>query len=395
MNKIHITVLIEFFYPIIGGLQKQCLEVCARLTDKDCSFTVLTPKLTMSAPATEMIRGIQIRRFGPIGYSFWAKFLRGIKIFFHLLMEERRTQLLHIWGVSKLILPGIIASKLLKKPLLLQPGGADLLAQYSAFSGDRRPPWMLKIKNFFQTLAIRHISFFIALSKEIEDQFLSLGVQANQVVRLPNTVDRKLFLPTDPNRISALRKKLNLPDSLLLMVVGKLAQRKGLPLLLQTFQELKNKYADLKLILVGSGEGRLNSCEEELREIIRSNAIENEVIITGDIIDVHEFLQAADIFILPSEQEGMSLALLEAMSVGLPCISTSVGAAPELIRPGVDGQLIPPSDPSALTSAITLLLENPSLRKRMGHAASKRMDLFSFDAVLPRFMKLYRTLISK
>lgn len=392
MKKIHITILTEFFYPSVGGLQKQCLDICSALESEYLSFTVLTPQLQSSAPLHEIIQGVEVRRLGPVGYSMVAKVLRATRIFALLSRFERHTDLVHVWGVSKLILPSIAFGKIFRKPVILQAGGADLLANYSAFSQDDRSPTQLKIKKIFQKMIIRQVPWFIALSQEIQEQLFSLGIEMHRIFRLPNTVDRKRFLPISTDAVPALRKKLRLPPGILIMVVGKLAQRKGLELMLQTFCSLREHDPKLRLIFVGSGHGRINSCEEKLRSMIRSLHAHHDVIITGDVENVHEFLQAADLFVLPSEQEGMSRALLEAMAAGLPCIATSVGAATEVIRDEIHGLLIPPSNAQALSSALTRLIGDPDLRQRLGRAASARMDAFSIKAVMPQFRKLYQDL---
>jgi len=104
----------------------------------------------------------------------------------------------------------------------------------------------------------------------------------------------------------------------------------------------------------------------------------------------NELLAAADIFVLPSYNESLPISLLEAMSWGVPVISTTVGGIPELIRDGTDGFLIEAADVPALTRALAELADDADLRERMGSAGRSQVaESFSREAVLPRLEQLY------
>jgi glycosyltransferase involved in cell wall biosynthesis len=99
--------------------------------------------------------------------------------------------------------------------------------------------------------------------------------------------------------------------------------------------------------------------------------------------DIREYYRASDIFVLPSHGEGMSNALLEAMACGLAVVATRVGAAPEMIVDGIDGLLVEPGDRLGLRGALCAVVQDPGLRKRIGHAAASTVrDRYAIETVV-------------
>jgi glycosyltransferase involved in cell wall biosynthesis len=96
----------------------------------------------------------------------------------------------------------------------------------------------------------------------------------------------------------------------------------------------------------------------------------------GQRDDVLQLLAGADAFVLASLHEGLPVALMEATSVGLPIVASSVGGVPQTLEDGVDALLVPPGDPGSLVDAMKRLASDPELRHRLGHQAKLRSSLF-------------------
>jgi glycosyltransferase involved in cell wall biosynthesis len=121
----------------------------------------------------------------------------------------------------------------------------------------------------------------------------------------------------------------------------------------------------------------------------------NGVQFAGQVDDAGPYLQAADLFVLPSSTEGLSNAMLEAMSCALPVLATRVGGAPDVIEHNVHGRLIPPDDVDALQRGLETLLPDRTLRFRLGAAARKRiLSDFSLDSVAEQLSALYHRLLN-
>jgi glycosyltransferase involved in cell wall biosynthesis len=135
-------------------------------------------------------------------------------------------------------------------------------------------------------------------------------------------------------------------------------------------------------VIVGSAGGTFDACEAELREFIRMRALEREVTLTGEVENVPEYLQAADLFVFPSEYESFGLAIVEALACGLPAVVTRVGVAAEHVVDGESGVLVEPGDAAGLARGLAWLLDHPDRWAAMGEAARRGItEKYGLDVV--------------
>lgn len=211
----------------------------------------------------------------------------------------------------------------------------------------------------------RFVSHYIAVC-DSDARFLieKKRVPANKVTIIPNGVDLSRFANIRDARI-AIRKSLGFSEAdSVLILVARFHSGKGHRVLLEAMQLLLRSNLNAKLICLGEGTG-----ESELLEWCRTSGIADSVRFVGYQPNIPEWLAAADINVLPSFYEGFPLTILEAMASGVPTVASQVGGIPEAIQDGVNGLLVPPGDPRKLADALSLLLRDPSVRKRFGQAA--------------------------
>jgi glycosyltransferase involved in cell wall biosynthesis len=161
------------------------------------------------------------------------------------------------------------------------------------------------------------------------------------------------------------RRQLGLPPrGPIVLFVGRLVPVKGVRTLVEAAPPILASHRETSIVLVGTG---------PLREDLAARAVElgvrDRVIFLGYRTDVATCLAAADVFVLPSLNEGMGRALVEAMTMGKPVVASRVSGIPTLVRDGDNGLLVPPGDARALAQAIGSLLDDPGLRERLGKAA--------------------------
>jgi colanic acid/amylovoran biosynthesis glycosyltransferase len=174
-------------------------------------------------------------------------------------------------------------------------------------------------------------------------------------------VDVTRFTPED-------RSKAEAPFRIL--CVGRLVETKGQAVLVEAVSQLQREGLPVVVHLVGDGPSR-----ESLLELVKAHGLGACVSFAGAVNpeSIPDLLRSADAFVLPSFAEGIPVALMEAMSMQVPCITTFVNGIPELIENGVDGLLVPPSDVTALAAAIRKLIGNAELRQRLGQAGRDRV----------------------
>jgi glycosyltransferase involved in cell wall biosynthesis len=224
---------------------------------------------------------------------------------------------------------------------------------------------------------------FAAISDDIAQEWLALGVPPDRLTRTASGVDADVFRPGQ----SAVEGEL-LPRPRVVFT-GRLHPQKNLPLLLNAWAEVARR-SPANLILVGPGSDR-----EALMELSRSLGIADRVQFVGAVPSPAEHLRAADLFVLPSVAEGMSNSLLEAMATGLPCVVSGVGGNTDLIAPGTTGLLVPEPTPEAWSAALLSLLNDPDEARRLGRNALARVESdYSLRAVVDRYVALYREMIA-
>ena len=205
-----------------------------------------------------------------------------------------------------------------------------------------------------------------------------------------------LDTPVIYNGIPTTRFSIEAPASsqrekLVLLHVGRFAPQKNHLLLIEGVARVLVKHPYIELWLVGDGPLRT-----EVERLVLEKKLQNHVRFMGLRRDIPELLAQADVFLLPSDWEGLPLVVLEAMAAGRPIVATRVGGVPELVEEGKTGFLVPPQAPDALAGAILRLAKDPELRRRMGEAARKRaLERFDIRQTAQAYGELYLKLLTR
>jgi GalNAc-alpha-(1->4)-GalNAc-alpha-(1->3)-diNAcBac-PP-undecaprenol alpha-1,4-N-acetyl-D-galactosaminyltransferase len=154
--------------------------------------------------------------------------------------------------------------------------------------------------------------------------------------------------------------------------VGRLAPQKNQELLIRGFEQVKKMYPEYTLTIYG--EGKLRS---SLTQLIQDLNLEDAVFLPGNKENIHQLIADAEMFVLTSDYEGLSNALLEAMEMGIPCISTNVSGIDEILINDKNSLLVPPKDEKALIMAIVKLIDNRSFAKKIGDGGKKTANQFN------------------
>jgi glycosyltransferase involved in cell wall biosynthesis len=171
--------------------------------------------------------------------------------------------------------------------------------------------------------------------------------------------------------------------------VARLEPEKGHMVLLEAFQRLLRRVPGVRLLLIGDGAEFTT-----LTAAAHAWNLNGAVRFLGTRNDVPELLATCDIIALPSFHEGLPMALLEAMAVGRPVVATSVGGVPAVVRHGETGLLVPPGDSQAMADALTTLVDDDGVRRRLVAKAFEVVQrTFSFDQTLERYEALYGTVL--
>ncbi len=233
----------------------------------------------------------------------------------------------------------------------------------------------------------------IAISGDLEMRLRRAGCTPEHLARIPNPVALDRFRPAGEPERSRLRAQLGVPaDRLVALYAGRLSRAKGILRLLGAWGEIARRHPGLLLVIVGSGQESFDDCEAEAQAMVRERDLTASVRFAGASERVHEYMQAADLFICPSEYEGFGLARVEALACGLPAVVSAVGIAPEIIMSGINGFLCAPEDDRALIEAVSECVRSRRRWPQIGERARAAVAEFALERVVGRYVELCRRL---
>jgi glycosyltransferase involved in cell wall biosynthesis len=248
---------------------------------------------------------------------------------------------------------------------------------------------LLMVIDGMQQFLFKRVDCFIAISPEIHEALTARGIPPRQIQEIPNGIDLRVFHPVSTADKLKLRQKLSIPhDKTVFIYTGRLSAAKGLPLLIEVWSTLIVQYPDMYLVLLGSSVDTFDSCEAYLHAYIQTHHLMASVTLAGASDRVDEYLQAADVFVFPSEYEGFGLSIIEAMACGLPVVVTPVGVARELIEPGKNGFVFPVNNKQALLGTLVFALEQREYWPMIVQAAQQSIKPYDLQVVINQYMTL-------
>jgi len=260
----------------------------------------------------------------------------------------------------------------------------SLLSRYSG------KPHIFTCHGFFKPKLSRRLfpcwgDCLIAISREVKEHLVvDFKLDAGKISVINNGIDLKSFGNFSGRQ--KFREVLGIGEVPLVGIVARLSDVKGHAYLFKAMQSVIKSFPLVKLLVVGEGKmrGHLVKEAEDL-------AIKDNIIFLPQVGGTENVLAAMDVFVMPSLQEGLGLALMEAMAQGLAVVGSAVGGIKSLIKDKVNGLLVEPADQAALAEAITRLLSDERLRDSLGANARKFiMENFSKENMVKETEGVYR-----
>ena len=403
-NAPRVCWITEEFPPETGGTGLVAARIAGEIAAQGLEVSVVTRQTCPVRAAEERYGAVCVHRIRPggrlkgAGWQALPAILAYLTRLAALLIRRARRYDVIIVSCMKIIpLVAIPVSRALGKPCivrlespfeLIEPIAAESLGTMS-----RVGRLLSNLLGAVQRRLLRRADCIIAISAEVENRLKRTACPPERILRIPNPIDLKRFKPLERSERAGLRAALGLPrERAIVLYVGRLSRAKGVLMLVEHWRELLARHPEALLVMAGSGRGSWDDCEEELKELVRAQALAGHVLLVGATDRVHEYMQAADVYVSPSEYEGFSLAIGEALASGLPAVVSAVGAAPEIIDHGVSGFLFPPKDPGAMLAALNACLASPERWGEIGRRARESVAPFALEHVAARYVLLCREL---
>jgi sugar transferase (PEP-CTERM/EpsH1 system associated) len=224
-------------------------------------------------------------------------------------------------------------------------------------------------------LASRCTQRFVCVSQDSARFMIEEGVAPARVETLWNGIDLTRFAFQGPR------------DDGPIVTVARLSPEKDIATLLRAAAKIVPAHPQARFEIAGDG-----PCRAELTQLIQDLGLSGQVILHGEVSDIPALLGRARMFVLPSQTEGISLTLLEAMARGLPVVTTQVGGNPEVVDQDATGLLVPARDAEALARAVSALLADPERGRQLGLAGRRRVEnCFDIRKMMERYEAMYQT----
>jgi glycosyltransferase involved in cell wall biosynthesis len=340
----HILYLIDVLWGA-GGAERALLRTAQLLPQDRYRLTVGTFRLR-PALAMEADFGCPVIEF-PLGRVTGRNVLRTAARLARFIRRER-VDLVHTFFETSDLLGGLVA-KLSGRPVISSRRDMGFLRR-------GRTQWAYRmLGSMFDEIQ--------TVSEAVRHEMISRDrLNPDRVVTIPNGIP--FGLPAAKTRLEG--------ASPVVLSVGNIRRIKGTDVIIQTARRVAAWYPGVRFLIAGSDHDERYAAE--MRALVKHLGLEQQVRFLGNVEDIAPLLERADLFCLLSRSEGMSNALLEAMSASLPCVATAVGGTPEVMAGELRAMLVPSEDPDAAACKIIELLSNPAEARRMGRMARARVE---------------------
>jgi glycosyltransferase involved in cell wall biosynthesis len=403
--KVSVHMVVWKYFPVFeGGAERQCRMLTSTLSAKGLNCTVLTSWIEKKLLTDEQIRdGSRVRRIGSLAWlETWTrgifrrsrKFLAGNKV-------EKLNDPFEFW----FLLPVVLIARLsfilqLRSYLRRNKSKIDVLHVHEAHwiagavawaSAGLEIPVVCKEASFpvvsklgydtpmRKTLtAYRKKVHFIAMTEVIYQGLLETGIQARQISIIPNGVE----FPDEQAEFIGSQE---------VIYIGNMSQGttwKAFDILFEAWRKVAKQNSSTRMVVLGAGDPTV------WKQYLSQNNCLQSVNFIGAVSDVSVYLKRARLFVLPSRVEGLSNALLEAMSWGVPVVISDIDAHRSLVQHELNGLVVPVNDSEMLAQSILRLLEDDALCKHVAtNARSTIMEKYEISMVSSLMIKLYTSLL--
>jgi glycosyltransferase involved in cell wall biosynthesis len=400
MKCSRICILTETYYPVVGGGETQARAMAESLVDNGFAVIVITRRSHASYQKIERLGAITVYRIPPVGQASYKKWGLLLTSIWALIKTRRLYDLIFVSGFRIAGVSAVFISKFLGKSCILK---ADSRGEMSGeFFKDGLARLGLKPSSFpfrsflwIRNRILKKANSFVAITAEIAAELAACGLNPDLIRSIPNSVDTSKFTPSGHDQKNKLRQEVGIPrQKTIITYTGRLVSYKGLPLLLRVWKQIQLNHENVNLYLVGSGGLDIHNCEAELKSYVQENKLDNSVYFTGDIQNVHEYLQASDIFVFPTVNDAFPISLIEAMACRLPVITTAVGGISDIVVHQQNGLLVDAENYQQLYNALNRLIFDDSLRAYLGKVALKTVhDRYSTETVIRQYIDLIKSIL--
>ena len=380
-NKLSVAFITHAFMPeSYGGSENQTLRLAISLKNHNINSFILAPKIKKNTPLESLEKSILVKRFklnnlpNLGGRNIFSFLMWSIKLIYWLKKNSNKFDIIHIIHGRLHSVPAIFAAKILKKPVLIKLGrGGKEYFDINAVNKKK------VIGKFFSKYILKNTTGWIANSKMIETDLKDHDIKDELIHKIYNGID------IDKIRINKFHKNKTF------LVIGRLGEEKKCEQIIRVFSQLSENL-NVKLIFLGDG-----PIEEDLLKMAKQLKQSHRIFFKGAVKNVREYLVDSDFYVSASQSEGMSNSLLEAMSLGIPAITSNVSGVNDIVFDNENGFIFEPNDEKFFYEKIIKAINcNEEKYTNMSRLASEHMlKNFSINLIAKKHIELYSSFIKR
>ncbi|MGC9083181.1 MAG: glycosyltransferase family 4 protein [Anaerolineae bacterium] len=413
IGTMRILHVVHGYPPSVGGsqllVQHLSEQLVTRYGDRVTVFTTTARNVEMfwnprepALPAgTEVINGVTVRRFpvfnrlntlrriaAAVGYRLHLPYNDWFRTIQQGPLVPGMTRAIASSGADVILATAFPLMHMYYAIAGARQGGIPIVLVGAIHTEDR---WGYERKMILQ--AIRRADAYIAYTFYERDYLIVRGIPEERITVIGGGVDADAFIRANG---WVVRERYGWGNNPVIGFVGKQTARKRLDVLIEAMQRVWNEQPEVHLLLAGAQTPHSLQIAERVKRLPLSQW--SQVTIVTDFREEEKpgLLAACDIFVLPSAEESLGIAFLEAWAAGKPVIGVRAGAIPSVVDDGRDGLLVPYGDPESLARAILLLLADPARRTAMGQAGQKKVrDHYTWEIFAGRVREVYQEVLSR
>jgi glycosyltransferase involved in cell wall biosynthesis len=370
-----------------GGAERQLVDIVSNTSEQYFSHTLCLLRNENFYLSQHSKPNLEIISFDLHGKYPWLKAAQSLG----RTVKDLRPDILHSWLFDGDVVARLVKLKYRDIPLItsLQTPAYD---PATIVAGAISPIKITGLRMIDSSLARLTDPHFVACSKFVATSAIErIGAKPDRVSVIYNSVDLAT-LACKPDAGKSVREELGISSSAFVFLgVGRLDIGKGFSQLVHALLAVAKIEPETMLVIVGKGPQ-----ETQLQELIVTLGLESRVILAGRRRDIGAFLEMADAFVFPTRFEGLGIALIEAMSKGLPCIASKLPVLEEVVTNGLDGILIDPNSSESWVESMVEIMRDPDLRQCLGSNAIKTIHKrFTSDVLIPQWEELYQRILNR
>lgn len=371
-----ILFLVDGHVLEMGGAELQAFALVKKLKSRGHEVEVVAPHLDRHSSQETTRAGARVRQLGYWRIPKLSSIFFMLRFALFLIVEGRRYDAIHIHMVHKMAAVTGLLRYFAPCPVVAKVSGAYEFADGETSSASRFVSlqyWLYK--------CVKRLDYFQAISSDTCSRLAQAGIPTEKILPIPNGVDTDHFKPSP-----VLHNGVD-DSKTVIAYCGQLVPVKGLESLICAAELLEVGFGNtFEIRLHGLGE-----LEEPLRQQVARLGLEEIVLFCGKADDVAKSLQGAHIYAQVSHYEGLSNAVLEAMSTGLPLVLSSVGGNKDVVTPSENGLLVEAGNAASIAEALASLIADRQLCRTLGENSRTLAERsYSLNSVANRLLCLYK-----